>query len=212
MRWELSLQKKLNLHRLQRNYRNTAQIAQFAAPLVENLIADDIDATVPDLTSCSTQGELPQVILGQFSAQMTFAIDAIRSKVNIESQSVAFLQPLGGAWFQETKRRLRQAGLPFVEITRNEEWPDGDENIAISTIHSAKGLEFDHVFMLGLNAEVLGHGSDEDDDTRAISEGGLLAMGITRAPRVSVTLGYKQFDRSDIMDLLRYGTFVEVRL
>lgn len=101
---------------------------------------------------------------------------------------------------------LRRAGYPFVSIAGNSEWPQGEENIALCTIHSSKGLEFDHVIMIGLDGSVVDVSApdDEEDDDE---DGGyepsarlrrLIAMGIGRA-RDSVMIGFKPFDAPDIM-------------
>ncbi len=195
-------------HRLEHNYRNTAQIAAFAAPLIEGITLGDADATIPNLNGCTRTGPLPSILVGRFSAQMSHAIDVIRHTIDLASESVAFLHPAGGGWFNSTRQALNNAGLPFVEITRQSEWPTGPENIALSTIPSAKGLEFDHVFMLGFNGELLHHGTDPGDDewTRLRR---LLAMGVTRG-KSTVCIGYKPEDRSDLMALLRAGTFNEI--
>jgi superfamily I DNA/RNA helicase len=118
------------------------------------------------------------------------------------------LHPRG--WFGFLRNALAAAGLPFVEITRESEWPDGDENIALSTLHSAKGLEFDHVVMIGLNAEVLQHGDDDEDD-QLIRLRRLIAMGIGRARR-SVVLGYKATDASRLIEFLDPATYDEREL
>jgi len=102
---------------------------------------------------------------------------------------------------------LKIAGLPYVEITRESEWPQGEENIALSTLHSAKGLEFDHVFILGLNAEVLPHGEDADDE-KLITLRRLLSMGIGRAKK-SVILGYSPGDVSKLFDFFNKETYEE---
>jgi len=199
-----------NSHRLELNYRNTAEIAAFAAPIIEGIISGDVDATIPNLKGCTRRGSLPVVVVGKFSAQLTFAIHFICSKVDLSKESVAFLHPKGEEWFKATRAALLHAGLGFVEITRNREWPVSDENIALSTIHSAKGLEFDHVVLLGLNAQVLIHGTESDDDGWNKLRR-LLAMAVTRA-RTTVILGYKESERSDLMDVLKVGTFKEIQI
>ena len=87
-------------------------------------------------------------------------------------------------------------GIDYCELTQEREWPTGPELLALSTIHSAKGLEFDHVLMPGLSDEVTPHG-DEDGDGTLDSLRRLIAMGVGRA-RKTVTLGYKPGERSTV--------------
>ena len=75
----------------------------------------------------------------------------------------------------------------------------------MSTIHSAKGLEFDHVLMPGLNSEVTSRGGDPGDgELDALRR--LVAMGVGRARR-SVALGYKPEDRSEVIDMIDPETY-----
>jgi superfamily I DNA/RNA helicase len=198
-----------NSTRLERNYRNTVEIAQFAAPLVRGIPVDD-DGTIPDFSRSERHGPRPIVAKGHYRDQVQFVIDHIRDHVDLTQESVAFLHPLGGGWFGFLRRSLAAAGLPFVDITRESDWPDGEENIALSTLHSAKGLEFDHVVIIGLNAEVLQHGDDDEDD-QLIRLRRLVAMGIGRARR-SVVLGYKLSDVSRLIDFLDPATYDEREL
>jgi DNA helicase IV len=196
-----------NIGHLKHNYRNTVEIAKLAASLIEGLPLDD-DGTLPDFTACSLHGPVPIVLRGKFGHQMDYVIKYLKKEVDLKQESVAFLHPLG--WFDETRRRLHMAGVPFVEITRKSDWPQGTENVGLSTLHSAKGLEFDHVVIIGLNAEVTVHG-DEADDDRLITLRRLLAMGVGRA-RKSVILGYKPGEASKLIDYLAAGTFKGIDL
>ena len=81
------------------------------------------------------------------------------------ARPVAILHPRGGGWFSYAVRVLRQRGIQFCDLTRNSEWPTGPELLAFSTVHSAKGLEFDHVLMPGLSDEVTPHGEEDGDGT-----------------------------------------------
>ena len=182
-----------NSHRLAINYRNTKQIAQFAAGILKDIKVDD-DGSLPDFSTATRTGPVPVVLeADRFTPQMKYAIDFIKQKVDLEKESVAFLHPKD--WFSEFQNQLTRAGLDYVHLTRRAEWPKGDENIALSTLHSAKGLEFDHVFIIGLNAEVVpvqGDLADADDESVATLRR-LLAMGVGRA-RQTVTIGYKVTD------------------
>jgi hypothetical protein len=194
-------------HRLQQNHRNTIEIAHFARGILSGITFDD-DGTLPDLNRAVRHGPLPQVVQARFSKQLDFAIAYIRSSVDLSSESVAFLHPLGGGWFSEVRRRLGSAGLSFVEISREREWPGGPTNIALSTMHSAKGLEFDHVIILGLNAEVTPRRADGDDDDQWLTLRRLLAMAVARA-RLAVIVGYKPEVQSDLVRYFHAGTFIE---
>ena len=193
-----------NIGHLKHNYRNTVEIAKLAVSLLEGLPLDD-DGSLPDFKACSAHGRIPIVLRGKFGQQIDFVIKYLKKEVNLQDESVAFLHPQGGGWFDESRRRLRAAGLPFVEITRKSDWPQGNENIALSTLHSAKGLEFDHVIIIGLNSEVTVHGQEADDD-RLVTLRRLLAMGIGRA-RNSVILGYKPGEASKLIDYLAPDSF-----
>jgi len=197
------------VYKLERNYRNTRQIAQFALPIIQG-VPLDADGAMPDFSACDRDGPKPIVLVGKFSRQCRYIIDFIKRNVDLENQSVGILHPRGGDWFEETRRQLDANGLEYVELTRQEEWPTGPVNIGLSTLHSAKGLEFDHVIMIGLNAEVLSHGPEEQDD-RLSTLRRLLAMGVGRAKR-QVIIGYKDEDRSPLIDYFAPGTFDEVRV
>ena len=195
------------IFRLKNNYRNTVEIARFALPLLNDIDVED-DGTLPDFNSCERRGPVPKVLKGKFSKQMEYILRYVRREVDLSKESVAFLLPQGGKWFAEIEKCLQRAGLPYTQITRESEWPRGEENIALSTLHSAKGLEFDHVIIPGLNQEVTLHGTDKGDDQLNMLCR-LLAMGIGRA-RQSVVLGYKPSEASTLIGYLDPNTFEEI--
>jgi DNA helicase IV len=194
-------------HRLSVNYRNTVEIAHLASSILQDLPLDD-DATIPDYSSSTRHGAKPKILCGKFSKQLEYVLKNIIPMIDLNKESIAFLHPKGGGWFSAIKEQLSKAGLEYVDITRLSEWPNGSENIALSTIHSAKGLEFDHVIILGLNSEVTPHGTEDEDDKLSMLRR-LLAMGIGRA-RISVTLGYKPTDKSVLINYIDPATYEEI--
>ena len=152
-----------------------------------------------------TTGRLPTVISGRYSDQIDFILGRLLKTVDFGAESVVFLQPKGGGWFSYLRDRLRGAGLPFTELTRASVWPTGPEAIAVCTMHSVKGLEFDHVVIPGLNEQVTPHGAGEGDaQFDALRR--LIAMGVGRA-RKSVIIGYKPDDPSEVLSLLKPDTY-----
>lgn len=190
------------------NHRNTKQIAAFARSLLKGVPLGD-DGTLPDLDAATKTGKRPRMLQGKFSDQLAWAVNYITTEVQA-GESVAFLQVRGGRWFSFVRQGLRKAGIDYCELTREKDWPQGPEEVALVTFHSAKGLEFDHVIMLGLNQEVTPHGIEEGDVTLDDLRK-LVAMGIGRA-RKSVVLGYKPSDASTLISLFDPATYKLVTL
>lgn len=196
-------------HVLRANHRNTIEIAAFAAAIL-NGIEVEADGALPNLKAATSHGPLPMVVLGRYSRQASWAINYIQNEVDLELDSVAFLKPKGGNWFAQIRSLLREYDIGFVEITREAEWPEGQENVALSTFHSAKGLEFDYVFILGFNDENLPHADAEVDDEVFLLRR-LLAVAVARA-RKAVILGYKPGEESRLVQYFAPGTFDQAEL
>ena len=188
---------------LAENHRNTKEIARFAKGLVKGLNLGR-DGVIPDSESCSRTGPKPIVVQGRFRDQIEYMLKEAADR-SADLESIAFIHPLGGNWFRFLRARLDARRISYCEITRQRQWPRGDELVALSTIHSVKGLEFDHVMIPGLSKEVTLHGKEEGDGTLE-SLRRLLAMGIGRA-RKSVVIGYKPDEASSLISHLEPGTF-----
>jgi superfamily I DNA/RNA helicase len=188
---------------LGRNYRNTVEIARLASSLVRGLPADP-DGVLPDEGACQEHGPRPEVVSGTFSEQIDYMLRQVHPSV-VSGETVAILHPRGGRWFDFTREKLRGRGMAFCELTRSREWPTGPELVALSTVHSAKGLEFDHVLMPGLSSEVTPHGDEEGDGTLD-SLRRLVAMGVGRAIK-TVRLGYKPGEQSTVFQSIDPATY-----
>ncbi|MDF2389038.1 AAA family ATPase [Nostoc ellipsosporum NOK] len=193
------------VHTLRANHRNTVEIAAFAASIL-NGFGVEPDGVLPNLAAATTHGARPRVLRGLYDSQADWAIAHIANNVDLERDSVAFLKPQG--WFTTIKRRLNANNIAWVDITRGQDWPEGDENVALSTFHSAKGLEFDYVFILGFNDENTPFPDEQLDDEVFVLRR-LLAVAVARA-RKEVVMGYKPGEESRLVQYFGAGTFDQI--
>ncbi|MNP12592.1 ATP-dependent DNA helicase UvrD2 [compost metagenome] len=157
------------------------------------------DGTMPNSNSATSEGEKPTVLMGSYPSQARYARQYIQKNVDLTKESVAFLHPKG--WFSGLRPELDRHGLKWVSLTGESEWPEGPENIALCTLHSCKGLEFDHIIMLGLDGSVVDVDTPDDDNEDYEPSSRLrrlIAMGVGRA-RKNVILGFKKTDAPDII-------------
>jgi len=71
----------------------------------------------------------------------------------------------------------------FVDMVAlvKEDYEDDTDKVALTTLHSAKGLEFPVVFIIGLNENVLPHVHETDGPNDLTEERRLFYVGVTRA-------------------------------
>jgi len=194
------------------NYRNTRQIARFAAGILDGLPPDS-DGALPNYQSALRDGEKPTVIVGRYKNQLKYVVQFIKKSVDLEKESVAFLHPRGGGWFDHTQDILKRNNLLYVMIARNRDWPQGDENIALSTFHSAKGLEFDYVVMIGMSNEVMpidDQETAEDGTNESLKQARrITAMAVGRAKK-QVILGFSPTTAPSVTDYFVADTYTKI--
>ncbi|MEQ6388138.1 DNA helicase PcrA [Bacillaceae bacterium S4-13-58] len=71
----------------------------------------------------------------------------------------------------------------IADIDRVDEDPNSEEKVILMTLHSAKGLEFPVVFLIGLEENIFPHSRSLMDDEEMEEERRLCYVGITRAEK-----------------------------
>ena len=81
------------------------------------------------------------------------------------------------------KERLLESFLETMSLETNmDNWNESDDTLTLMTLHTAKGLEFPIVFIVGMEEEVFPHVNSYGDDRSGLEEERRLCyVGITRA-------------------------------
>ncbi len=134
-------------------------------------------------------GEAPDEIMRTI-LRVTGYIDSLENEDSEESETrINNINELVNAlatWSSEseTPRGLEKFLEDVSLATDVDRWKDSDDAVNLMTLHSAKGLEFDVVFVVGLEDGILPSSRDSENEARVEEECRLLYVGATRARKI----------------------------
>ncbi len=114
-----------------------------------------------------------------------YLLESIRRIIARQDEEGEGEEPLKGAI----------AKLQLMDLLDRQEEEDESDRVQMMTLHAAKGLEFPHVFLVGVEEELLPHRSSLEENN-VEEERRLMYVGITRAQKtltLTLTASRKQF-------------------
>ncbi len=165
-----------------KNYRNTVQIARAALSLLEK----EDDKSEFTTVETARKGEQKPILFfcDNWEKQCEFIyqqIQLLKSKGEINSTVILHRSHTG---IKRIKFYLESKQVPIQELRNSEDIDFESDSIKLCTLSSIKGLEFDNVFIIDLNDDVLPYPpgfSDENDEYHISTERRLLYTSMTRA-------------------------------
>lgn len=170
------------------NYRSTEAIVAVANSIMRHI------PTLPHkerMTATVKGGEKPEV---RYFYRSSDERNFIHMKIveiwdKDPKATIAVLSKFNSVLYSYEETLIKE-GIP-VRLLKEED-KSQDNAVALCTLHSAKGLEWDHVFFVRLNDETFPQKKDEDS---ILQERRLFYVGVTRA-RKTLTLSYSKGEHS----------------
>lgn len=181
-------------HRLKINYRTTEETRAWAFNLLNGIKFDDLDTGVEDNKGYKSllHGPKPEVLNFKYIDE---EVDYIGSKIKelndngIDLNSICLVARTDRQ-LESYRELLRDKMIKTYKIHRKEAEDRENKSIRVATMHRVKGLEFDYVFLAGVNDEVVPFKplieSSSDNSVkkqRIIAERSLLYVAATRAKK-----------------------------
>jgi superfamily I DNA/RNA helicase/mRNA-degrading endonuclease RelE of RelBE toxin-antitoxin system len=176
--------------KLRINYRTTEETKKLAVSVLEGIEVDDMDAGLDDGKGYISlmHGEAPEVL--NFKGFMDEA-DAICERVEQLEAAGTKLSSICVVARTKSLRDsyadvLKKSGINTYEIMANGAENRAVEGVRVATMHRVKGLEFQHLFVAGVNDDKLPLMNFQSNDPVEIrehemSERALLHVAMTRA-------------------------------
>ena len=187
--------------KLRINYRTTEETRRMAVSVLEGISVDDLDDGNDDNTGYVSlmHGTSPeQKNFLTFNEEVDYIVEVIESLVAADAKlSEICLVARTNTLRDDYSRALNKQGFQTYEIKTNGAEDRNLEGIRVATMHRVKGLEFQHLFVAGVNDGVVPLGVVQSDDPVEVrefelSERALLHVAMTRAIKSLVVTSYAQ--------------------
>lgn len=207
---------------LETNYRSSAEVVHVACAVIEQAKTRYEKRLVSALGAIGIPVTLVRTSSEQ--AEEGFIADAVRNlmRAGTPPSDVAVLHRVHHG-LQGIAERFRLNGIPVQRSVSDRSADRAKPGVVMATVHAAKGREFSHVFLPGVEEGTIPHHNAVQEGPEALEEERrLLYVGITRARRSLVLFAcdkrtLPRSDRPIVRELSRFvaglaqaGMFAEV--
>ena len=188
--------------KLRINYRTTEQIRHWAVSLLKGISFDDLDNGVDEQTGYRSLMTGAEPIIQCFANAKMEAEFIVNSLKELTDQELAkaCITVRRHADMERYLQAISEAGIPFYQIDQNTLDNATQPGVRLATMHRVKGLEFDYMYVAGINEGIVPLAILDSDDPTIIREHeqrerSLLYVAITRAKRFCAVTGFRKFSR-----------------
>lgn len=173
------------------NYRTSDMISLLANDMIKNEVFDDLDGNEVknNQIQCLMTGDEPKIIIeGSIQDEISSIVDYINFLLSkdVDLSEICILVRRNSQ-VDEYLEHISNHGKKIAKISSEDPF-DNSDSIKIMTMHRVKGLEFGHIIIAGLNADVLPSKSTLENlesnlekELFISSEKSLLYVAMTRA-------------------------------
>lgn len=184
--------------KLRINYRTTDETRKWAMSVLDNMTIDDLDGGVDgtDAYTSLMHGPNPQINgYPDFESEVTALAKFLNEAKQLDGQyRSCCVVTRTNALMEQYENALKSRNIPTYRVKRSEAEDRTHEGVRLATMHRVKGLEFDRMFLCGVNegifppkeVQICDKNSEMDMET---GERSLLYVAATRAKK-SVHVSY----------------------
>lgn len=186
--------------RLKINYRTTERIRDWAVAILKGLEIDDMDEGVDTTKGYRSlrQGVEPEVVhWNSPSEEGQYVVDKVRGWLeHREAKNICIAVRSHALIEQRYLPLLEQAGIPAVELAKQDESTLPDDAVRVATMHRVKGLEFPCMLLASIQDGEIGRTDNKEfadassRDAFLEQERRLLYVAATRARDELVITGF----------------------
>lgn len=187
--------------KLKINYRTTEETRNWAFNILNGISFDDMDEGQDDSKGYKSLVHGPKPKISSFkniNEEIEYLVREIKSLVNngVELNDICLVSRIDKQ-IETYRDLLRDYGIKSHKIKRKEAENRRIDGVRVATMHRVKGLEFDYVFLVGINDNMIPYKKIVASDSDKISmrdkitnERSLLYVAATRAKKAVFVSSY----------------------